>query len=89
MFQAGAFFKQLTAPEIRYSPTFPPQWSRCSMQSVVQQYAGSGDAITMYVNGENAYVYGFETAYQQHWSHLPGALKGWAFPATTPIPPRS
>ena len=49
------------------------------MQSVVQQYAGSGDAITMYVNGENAYVYGFEVAYQQHWTMLPGVLRGLGF----------
>jgi TonB-dependent receptor len=75
MLQAGAFFKQLSAPEIlltNVSAAVVP----ASMQSVVQTYNGSGDAITMYVNGQNAYVYGFETSYQQHWSHLPGALKG-------------
>ncbi len=75
MFQAGGFFKQLTSPEILLTGV-PASLVPASMQSVVQQYNGSGDAITMYVNGENAYVYGFETAYQQHWSQLPGALKG-------------
>ena len=41
---------------------------------MVEQYPG--DAITLDINGENAYVYGFETNYQQRWSNLPGFLKG-------------
>ncbi len=75
MFQAGGFFKQLTSPEILLTGV-PASLVPASMQSIVTQYNGTGDAITMYVNGENAYVYGFETAYQQHWTRLPGALRG-------------
>ncbi len=78
MLQAGGFFKQLSAPEILLTGV-PASLVPASMQSVVQQYNGSGDAITMYVNGENAYVYGFEASYQQHWSHLPGVLSGLGF----------
>ena len=80
MLQAGGFFKQFSAPEILLTGV-PASLVPASMQSVVQQYNGSGDAITMYVNGENAYVYGFETSYQQHWSHLPGVLSGLGFSA--------
>jgi TonB-dependent receptor len=75
MFQAGGFFKQLTAPEVLLTGV-PATLVPASMQPVVQSYNGTGDAITMYVNGQNAYVYGFETAYQQHWTQLPGVLRG-------------
>jgi TonB-dependent receptor len=78
MLQAGVFFKQLTAPEIELTNA-PANVVPASMQSVVQQYNGSGDAITIYVNGQNAYVYGFETSYQQHWTRLPGVLSGLGF----------
>lgn len=78
MFQAGGFFKQLSAPEILLTGV-PASLVPASMQSVVQSYNGSGDAITMYVNGKNAYVYGFELAYQQHWTQLPGVMKGLGF----------
>jgi len=78
MLQAGVFFKQLTAPEIELTNA-PATVVPASMQSVIQQYSGSGDAITMFVNGQNAYIYGFETSYQQHWTMLPGALRGLGF----------
>jgi TonB-dependent receptor len=78
MLQIGGFFKQLSAPQILLT-NVPAALVPVSMQPVVQTYSGSGDAITMYVNGENAYVYGFEAAYQQHWSRLPGVLKGMGF----------
>lgn len=35
-----------------------------------------GDSVTQYVNGENAWLYGFELSYQQHMSYLPGVLSG-------------
>ena len=78
MFQVGGFFKQLTNPQIELTNA-PASLVPASMQSVVQSYNGSGDAISMYVNGENAYVYGFEAAYQQHWTMLPGVMKGLGF----------
>jgi len=75
MFQAGFFFKQLNAPQVELAG-LPLADVPASLQSLVQAYQGSGDLVTMYVNGENAHVYGFETSYQQHWSYLPGMLKG-------------
>jgi TonB-dependent receptor len=78
MFQAGGFFKQLTAPEIELTGVLASAVP-ASLQSAIQPYSGVGDTFTMYVNGENAYVYGFEAAYQQHWTMLPGALRGLGF----------
>jgi len=75
MFQAGFFFKQLNAPQVELT-NLPASDVPASLQPVIQQYNGSGDKITMYANGQNAYLYGFEVSYQQHWSHLPGVLKG-------------
>ena len=81
MFQAGVFFKQLTAPQLLTSlpgsinpANFPPGYFSPSTLQALQQYPG--DAITQYVNGQNAYLYGFEISYQQHLSYLPGLLRG-------------
>jgi outer membrane receptor protein involved in Fe transport len=81
MFQAGFFFKQIAAPEVTITipgginpAALPAGALPPSLLSVVEQYPG--DAITLDINGQNAYVYGFETSYQQHWSNLPGFLKG-------------
>jgi TonB-dependent receptor len=62
MIQAGFFFKQLTAPQVITSGGSDPLYP--------------GDTVTQYINGQNAYLYGIETSYQQHWSRLPGLLKG-------------
>ncbi len=78
MFQAGGFFKQLTSPELLLT-NVPANLVPASQQSAVAQYVGTGDPITMYVNGENAYVYGFEVAYQQHWTMLPGVMRWLGF----------
>ena len=92
MFQAGFFVKQLTAPEIEITipaniniadipaNALPPAVitalnsiasnATCNIVGVLQC------PITVDVNGQNAFLYGLETSYQQHWSHLPGLLKG-------------
>ena len=92
MFQAGFFAKQLTAPEIVITipaniniadipaNALPPAVitalnsvasdSTCNTVGVLQC------PITVDVNGQNAFLYGLETSYQQHWSHLPGVLRG-------------
>jgi TonB-dependent receptor len=81
MIQAGFFFKQLTSPQLLTSlpgglnlSSFPPGYFNPAMQAVIAQYPG--DAITQYVNGENAWLYGFEVSFQQHLSYLPGVLRG-------------
>jgi TonB-dependent receptor len=81
MVQAGFFFKQLTAPQIETSipgglslSNFPAGYFPVATQGVLAQYPG--DAITQYVNGQNARLYGFELSFQQHLNYLPGLLSG-------------
>ncbi|GGG97606.1 TonB-dependent receptor [Silvibacterium dinghuense] len=79
--QAGFFFKQLTAPQVEVTipsnislSSFPAGYFPTSIQQVIEQYPG--DAITQYTNGKNAYLYGIELNFQQHFSYLPGFLSG-------------
>jgi TonB-dependent receptor len=79
--QAGFFFKQLTAPQLPITipasinlANFPPGYFPTSVQNVLAQYPG--DAVTQYTNGQNAYIYGLELSFQQHFSYLPGVLSG-------------
>ena len=81
MIQAGVFFKQVTAPQLLTTTpsglnisNFPAGYFPVALQSVLQQFPGS--PVTQYVNGQNAYLYGFELSYQQHLSYLPGVLSG-------------
>jgi TonB-dependent receptor len=81
LIQAGFFFKQLTAPQVQITlpgglslSNFPPGYFPASVQSVLAQYPG--DAITQFTNGQNAYIYGLELSFQQHFSYLPGVLRG-------------
>lgn len=81
MIQAGVFFKQLSAPQLLMTlpgglnlSSFPAGYFPPALQAAIQQYPG--DAITQYVNGQNAWLYGFEVSYQQHLSYLPGMLRG-------------
>ncbi len=81
LIQAGFFFKQLTAPQIETIlpagltlDTLPPGSISPSIRTVLAQYPG--DSITQFVNGQNAWLYGFELSYQQHLSYLPGFLSG-------------
>ena len=79
--QAGFFFKQLQAPQVQTTlpgglnlSSFPPGYFPTSIQTVLAQYPG--DAITQFVNGQNAYIYGLELSFQQHFNYLPGVFKG-------------
>jgi TonB-dependent receptor len=81
MIQAGFFFKQLTAPQV---PTtiagsvniadLPPGMIPPAELQAISNYPG--DSVSIMVNGQNAYLYGFEASYQQHLSFLPGVLGG-------------
>ena len=86
LIQAGVFFKQLTAPQLLTSipiglnlTTFPSGYFPPALQSTLASYSTNNitnDTITQFVNGQNAYLYGFEISYQQHLSYLPGVLRG-------------
>jgi TonB-dependent receptor len=86
MIQAGIFFKQLTSPQLLFSipvgvnvanlpaGTLPP-----SLLATVESYQNTADglaSVSQYINGENAYLYGFEVSFQQYLSYLPSILSG-------------
>jgi TonB-dependent receptor len=68
MIEAGYFYKQITKPIYAQQSIIPATGSPLS-----QAYAG--DLVQQQVNGDHAYVQGFEFAYQQHLTYLPGVLK--------------
>lgn len=79
--QAGFFFKQLTAPQVPVTipstitlSTLPASYFPTSVATALAQYPG--DAVTQYTNGQNAYIYGLELSFQQHFTYLPGVLRG-------------
>jgi TonB-dependent receptor len=79
--QAGFFFKQINAPQVEFTinsglnlANFPAGYFSPTLTNTIAQY--TGDAITQYINGENAYIYGLELSFQQHFSYLPGVLRG-------------
>ena len=86
MFQAGAFVKQLTAPQIPFTipigvnvanlpaGTLPP--SLLQTAELYQNTQNGLASVSQYINGQNAYLYGFEVSYQQHLSYLSGVLSG-------------
>jgi TonB-dependent receptor len=69
MLEAGYFFKQITKPIYAQQSIIPDTGSPLS-----GPYAG--DLVLQEVNGDHAYVSGFEVAYQQHLNYLPGPLSG-------------
>lgn len=81
LIQGGFFFKQLTGPQVEVIlpgglnvANFPSGYFPPSVAQVLAQYPG--DSITQYANGQNAYLYGLELSFQQHFSYLPGVLRG-------------
>lgn len=69
MIELGYFYKQLSLPIYPQQSIIPATGSPLS-----QPYAG--DLVFQEVNGDHAHVQGFEMAYQQHLSYLPGPLAG-------------
>jgi TonB-dependent receptor len=81
LIQAGFFFKQLTAPQVEIVipaavslASLPAGYFPPSVASALSQYPG--DTVTQYTNGKNAYIYGLELSFQQHFTYLPGVMKG-------------
>ncbi len=69
MLEAGYFYKQITKPIYSEQSIIPPTGSPLS-----GPYAG--DLVLQEVNGDHAWISGFEVAYQQHLNYLPGVLSG-------------
>jgi len=71
--QAGFFFKQLSDPI--YEGLTQVITQQVAMQNPLLAPYLHG-TVTEPINGQSAHLYGFEIAYQQHLSFLPGALSG-------------
>jgi TonB-dependent receptor len=69
MLEGGYFYKQITRPIYGQQSIIPTSGSPLS-----GPYAG--DLVLQEVNGDHAYVSGFEVAFQQHLNYLPGMLSG-------------
>jgi outer membrane receptor protein involved in Fe transport len=69
MLEAGYFYKQITKPIYGQQSIIPAAGSPLS-----GPYAG--DLVLQEVNGDHAWISGFEVAYQQHLNYLPGPLSG-------------
>ena len=69
MIEAGYFYKQITKPIFLEQQLVPATGSPLS-----QVYGGAYSQQE--VNGDHAWVQGFEVAYQQHMTYLPGVLAG-------------
>jgi TonB-dependent receptor len=85
LIQAGVFVKQLTAPQLQFVipaninlSALPAGSLPSNLLATAEQYSSGGDSFstTVFVNGENAYLYGFELSYQQHLTYLPSVLGG-------------
>jgi len=70
LLQAGFFYKQISDPiyESVETPITTNQYG--------SQYNDGTWTVTQPINGKSANVYGFEIAYQQHLTFLPGAMAG-------------
>ena len=66
--QAGYFYKQITKPIFTSISVVPATGSPLSTSY-------PGDQVQQEVNGDHAYISGFELAYQQHLRFLPSYLK--------------
>ena len=65
LIQGGFFYKRIG------DPIYPIESA-----TTIEPYAGQGYRQIQPQNGTNAWLYGFETAYQQHLGFLPGLLNG-------------
>jgi TonB-dependent receptor len=63
LLQAGVFYKRLSDPIV-------------PLNTNIKQLDGTNLIQTQAQNAGSAYVYGFEIAFQQHFTYLPGLLNG-------------
>jgi len=78
LLQAGFFFKQISDPIYESVKTvITPQTAQ--QNPLLTPYVG--DYLSQPINGSSAHLYGFEIAYQQHLTFLPGFLNGFGVAA--------
>jgi len=77
MLQGGFFFKQLSDPIYEsVKSLLTPELAQQYGLNPNSIYVQNGYDLSRPVNGKSATVYGFELAYQQHLTFLPGPLAG-------------
>jgi TonB-dependent receptor len=72
LLQAGFFYKQISDPIYPQQAVIGP--TQTAQNPLLGNYAG--DFLSQAINGSRARIYGFEIAYLQHLTFLPGALAG-------------
>ena len=78
LLQAGLFYKQISDPI--YESVKTVITSQTAQQNpLLTPYIG--DFLSQPINGSTAHLYGFEIAYQQHLTFLPGVLSGFGVAA--------
>jgi len=70
LLQAGFFYKQIS------DPIYEGVKSAITTNQYGAQYNDGTWSVTQPINGKSAQVYGFEIAYQQHLTFLPGPMAG-------------
>jgi len=70
LLQAGFFYKQIS------DPIYEGVKSTITTNQYGSQYNDGTWTVSQPINGKSAQVYGFEIAYQQHLTFLPGPLAG-------------
>ena len=70
LLQAGFFYKQLS------DPIFESVVTPITTDQFGSQYNDGQWSVSQPTNGSGAHLYGFEIAYQQHLTFLPGPLGG-------------
>lgn len=74
MFTAGFLYKNL------YSPLVEQTFIRDNYSPAPNAPQGSY-RVSQFINAGSAWLYGFEVAYVQHWTFLPGLLRGFGMGA--------
>jgi len=70
LLQAGFFYKQLS------DPIFESVVTPITTNQFGSQYNNGQWSVSQPINGAGAHLYGFEIAYQQHLTFLPGMMSG-------------
>jgi TonB-dependent receptor len=77
LIQAGVFYKDISQPIFSERSLITPGFAQLNPQFL--NYIG--EDLVQPVNGSAAHLVGFEVAYQQHMTFLPGLLKGFGLSA--------
>lgn len=69
--RAGFFYKNLTDPQVQTQSAVAGNYSQCQTYGVTPCFVNQAS------NGGSAYIAGLELSFEQHFTDLPGPLKGF------------